>query len=184
MATALSNIRPLSWVGSRSGAPFNVKVKPEGTSETFSAGHLVIMDKSENGIVALTAASGVPSAQAFYGIALDDASGTAGTQLDILVPTPDDLFVASLASAEDTFVAPDVDNVGGAYGLILMDSSNSTVYAVDEGNTNWVIVEEIYGPDITKRSGSVSGSYPTMSAGDRVVFRFLNSVLDTAGSQN
>jgi hypothetical protein len=141
------------------------------------------MDRSENGLVALANTSGVPTSQAFYGIALEDASTTAGTQIDVLIPQPGDVFVASLASAEDTFVAPDVDNVGGAYGLILMDSDNSTVFAVDEANTNWVIVEEIYQPDITKRSGQVGASYPTMSEGDRVVFRFLNSVLDTSGSQ-
>lgn len=183
MATALSNIRPLAWVGSRTGAPANIKIKPEGTSESFSAGHLVIMDRSENGLVALANTSGVPTAATFYGIALEDASTTAGSQIAVLLPTPDDLFVASLATAEDTFVAPDVDNVGGPYGIVLMDSDNSTVFAVDEAQTNWVIVEEIYGPDITKRSGSVSGSYPTMSTGDRVVFRFLNSTLDSSGSQ-
>jgi hypothetical protein len=141
------------------------------------------MDRSENGLVIVADASGVPSAQAFIGFALDAASGTAGTQIEVLIPTPDDLFIASLASAEDTFVAPDVDNIGTLGGLIFMNAANNSVVAVDEGNTNWVYIEDIYGGDIVKRGGEIGSSYPTMTAGDRVVFRFLNSVLDTAGSQ-
>jgi hypothetical protein len=174
----------MRWIGSRTGTPANIKIGREGTSETFGANTLVIWDRSEDGIVAVPTSSGVPSAQAFYAITLEAATGTAGTELDILIPTPDDLFIASLASAEDTFVAPDADNYGIPYGLILTDTSNSSVYAVDEGNTSntWVVLEEIYQGDIVKRGGT-PGSLPTMSVGDRVIFRFLNSVLDTSGSQ-
>jgi hypothetical protein len=174
----------MKWVGSKSGSNPRVIPRSEGTSETFAIGDLVIQDESENGVVGLANTSGVPDAQTFLGIALRAASGTAGTVIPVLIPDPDDYFSAVLASAEGTLVAPDQDHVGDLAGLILMNSANDSVYAVDTGNTNWVKIIEVHRQDIATRGGDPGdATTPTMSTGDRVVFRFLGAVIDSDASQ-
>lgn len=170
----------LTWVKNGSGTPAHVITLPEGASETFKKGALLHYDESENGVVEVARASGVPSAQTMIGIALEDATGTTGTDIDVLIPRIDDIFVAALASDQDTVSAPDIDVIGDAVGLIKLSSTGGagTEYVVDSGNTNWGRIIGLYGPDVEKRGGLTA----TYSAGDRVLFQFLSSVLTSDGS--
>jgi len=164
----------IAWYSNVHGAPSRIVTVPEGTSQTFSKGDLVIYDTSDDGVVIIADTAGVPDAQDFYGIALQDASGTDGTDIDVLVPQAGDLFEASLASAESTEVAPVRSAVTGQpYGLIQMTTGE---YVVDNGNVNWVKVLGLHPADAQLRQ-----SKTTLSAGDRVIFKFLESVLDNAG---
>lgn len=176
----------LEWVKNSRGVPPLIRTYPEGTSETFKKGAPVIYDDSENGVVEITVSAGVPSAQTMLGIALQDASGTNGTDIDVLIPTDDDVFSAWLASDQDTLVAPAQDGVyGELFGLIKGSTTlgAGTEWGVDTGNTNWVVVLDYDYRDVARRGGTanlVSG----MSAGDRVLFRFLGTIIDGAGHQS
>ena len=170
----------LTWVKNSRGTPALIRILPEGSGETFKKGALLHYDESEDGVVEVARAAGVPSAQTLLGIALLDATGTAGTDMDVLIPTADDIFVAAKASDQDTGVAPSIDDIGDGVGLIKLSSTGGagTEYVVDSGNSNWGRVIGIYGPDQEKRGGINS----TFSVGDRVLFQFLSSVVNGDGS--
>ena len=166
----------IEWYSSANGAPTRIVRVPEGTSQSFNKGDLLIYDISDDGVVILPDTSGVPDAQDLYGIALQDASGTDGTEIDVLIPQAGDIFAASLASAESTEVAPVRSAVTGQpYGLIQLTTGE---YVVDNGNTNWVKVLGLHPQDVAVRQ-----SKTTLNAGDRVLFKFLEAVLDNAGDQ-
>lgn len=174
----------LRWVGNEKGTPAHIETYAEGTSETFKAGDLVIYDQSENGIVGLTATSGVPDTVAFLGIALQDASGTAATAIDVLIPNSDDIFSAILCSAIDTTVAPDHDNIGELDSLVKNTSTLDSVYGVLEGGTNdWVKIIKLDPQDQARQGIDPWAATQTGTAGDRVYFKFLTSALDGAGVQ-
>ena len=184
MATALSNLQPLRWVHNSRGVPARVETYPEGTSETFKTGDLVTFDLSEDGLVSLPMTSGVPTSDRFLGIAMTDASGTAGTAIDVLIPQPDDVFSAAIASAVDTAIAPLPDHRGALYAVILMDSSNNSVYAVYTTGTEWVKVFGYDRQDAARRGIDPWGQSWTGTAGDRVYFSFLTSCLDAIGQES
>lgn len=170
----------LEWVSSSTGK-YRVRTYPEGDSETFKKGALLIYDDSEDGVVEVTTSSGVPSAQTFIGIALQDASGVSDADVDVLIPTDDDVFSAPLASDQDTLVAPAADGVyGELFGIIKLSATGGTgtEYVVDTGNTNWVKVIDYDPRDVARRNGIAN-----LAAGDRVLFRFLGAVIDSAGRQ-
>lgn len=175
----------IEWVRNEHGNPPVIRQFPEGASETFKRGNPVIYDDSEDGIVAITVSSGVPSAQTMLGLALEDASGTTGTFLDVLIPTDGDIFSASLLSDQDTLVAPAQDGVyGELFGIIKMSTTAGagTEWGVDNGNTNWVSVIDYDYRDVAARGGT-SKLAANMSAGDRVLFRFLGTIIDSTGRQ-
>lgn len=185
----------IEWVGNMYGADKYYSVKaPEGTSETFKKGAPVIYDVSESGIVEVTRTSGVPDNDDMYGIALEDASGTAQTVLDVLIPRPGDIFSAMLASAAGTLVAPDEDNIGVLYELVKLSTAATNADGQAAAGTEYAVIEDAAGEDtvqiltidprdIQRRNGDL-GAWPTMSKGDRVLFTFTkvhNAV--TVGSQ-
>jgi hypothetical protein len=159
-----------------------VRTYAEGASETFKKGNPVIYDDSEDGVVAIGHSSGVPSAQTMLGIALQDATGTTGSDIDVLIVQPADVFSASLASDETTLVAPAADGVEGElFGIIKLAAGaggDATEWAVDTGNTNWVRVIDYDYRDIGRRGGKAN-----LVAGDRVLFQFLGAIIDSAGHQ-
>lgn len=182
MATAITNIRGIEWMPSYSGSdtPFIV-ILPEAASQTFKAGTLVVYDQSLNGVKAVANTSGVPDAQTFTGIARHDASGTTADPVEVQIPRPNDVFAAALASAENTFVAPDDDNRFALFGLIEMDAANGSVYALDEGNTDWARGAGLMVQDLNFRGKSPTENISGMSTGDRLLFYFLTSVTDAVG---
>lgn len=177
---------PIEWVSNSGGLSPDIREYPEGTSETFKKGALVIFDQSEDGVVEVARAAGVPADQNFLGIALKDATGTAGKIIPVLIPRSGDVFKASLASAEATAVAPSGDDRGRLYGIIKRSTGTPAgSYVLDNANTTWVKVIDINPEDVTKRGGDlVAGTLPTMTADDdALLFRFQEGVLDNAGSQ-
>jgi hypothetical protein len=175
---------PLRWVGNGNGTPEHIETYAEGTSETFLSGDLVIYDQSENGVVALTATSGVPDTVAFLGIARTAASGTPGTAIDVLIPNAGDIFSAILCSAVDTTVAPDHDNIGQLYSLVKNGSTLDSVYGVLEGGTDdWVKVINLDRQDQARQAIDPWAATQTGTAGDRVYFQFLTAALDGSGTQ-
>ena len=171
----------LEWVKNDRGTPALIRTYPEGASETFKKGAPVIYDDSEDGVVEIAVSSGVPSAQTMLGFALQDASGTTGTDIDVLIPQDGDVFSAALLSDQDTLVAPASDGVyGEPFGLIKMSSTAGagTEWGVDNGNTNWVLVIDYDPRDVARRGGISS-----LTAGDRVLFRVLGTIIDSTGRQ-
>lgn len=170
----------LTWVKNSRGTPALVRTFPEGASETFKKGALLHYDESEDGVVEVARAAGVPSAATLLGIALEDATGTTGTDMDVLIPSADDIFIAAVASDQDTVAAPVIDGIGDGVGLIKLSTTGGagTEYVVDTAQSNWGRVIGFYGPDQEKRGGINA----TFSAGDRVLFQFLSSVVNGDGS--
>jgi hypothetical protein len=149
---------------------------PEGTSETFKKGALVAYDLSENGIVEVGRSSGVPTIESCFGIALEDASGTAAADVEILIPSADAEFVCAVATDADTMLAPALDMLGAAVGIVKLSTTGGAgteyvaVYAAtfDESDLEWARCVRFYGPDVEKRGGYAA----TFTAGDRIVIRF------------
>ena len=153
------------------GSPASIQTYNEGTSQTFLKGDLVIWDTSDVGVVAVPASSGVPSNQNFLGIALQDATGTDGTPIAVLIPQPGEQFSSSLAESEGSFKAPigSID-VGEAYGLIKTTSGETVV---DQSNGEWVNVISLHPADVQRRDDK-----ETLQVGDRLIFTFQENVLD------
>jgi len=173
----------LTWEYNESGKPAQIVDYPEGTSETFNKGDLVIFDRSEDGVVGLPNTGGVPTAQDFLGIAQLDASGTQGTRIPVLIPTANDVFSAAVSNNSQTaFTAPAGDDRGRLYGLILMTDGNAP-YAVDINATTWVKVIDVHPQDVARRGKDYLSTLADMTAGDRLTFKFQEAVLDNAGSQ-
>lgn len=182
-----SSLLTIAWVKNETGKPPLIREYLEGTSEQFLKGDLVIMDRSEDGVVALGNSSGVPSARTFLGIAMVDASNvTSGFKgIPVLIPQAGDVFSAGLASAEGTAVVPDEDDRGKAYGLIKTTSGYDAKlpFVVDNANTDWVKVIDLHPQDVQRLGGQFPDSIPTMDAASRVLFQFLSAVVGVDGSQ-
>jgi len=173
----------IEWVKNAAGKPANIRDYPEGTSETFKKGALVIYDRSEDGVVEVALAAGVPSDQNFLGIALKAATGTAAKPIPVLLPQSGDIFKATLASNETTDAAPTGDDRGQLRGLIKKSADGK--FVVDTGNTTWVKVLDINPQDVTKRGLDIVAALASgFTAGeDGVLFQFQEGVLDNAGGQ-
>lgn len=184
----------IEWVGNATGSErYYSRTYPEGDSETFKKGALLEYDDSEDGVVEVDLSSGVPAAKDFIGIALQDASGTSDTDIDVLIVQTGDIFSAMLSSDPSTLVAPTDDNViGELFGLqrLATAATNSagqaaagTEYAIDTGATDWVKVLD-YDPRDSARRNASAVTTTNYVAGDRVLFQFLNSILDGTGRQS
>ena len=176
----------IEWVKNDGGTGPCIREYPEGTSETFKKGAPVVFDRSEDGVVEMPLTAGVPDSQAMLGIALKDATGTAGAVIPVLLPRSGDVFKASVASAQATAVAPVADDRGQLYGIIKRSTGTPAgQYVVDTGNTTWVKVIDINPEDIIKRGGDlVAAAIPTMTSDeDGLIFRFLETVLAKSGTQ-
>jgi hypothetical protein len=172
----------LKWVKNVYGGGAIYKTQPEGTSETYKKGAPLEMDASEDGLVELTLSNGVPDNQTIYGIAQEDATNVTSSfpDVDVLIPRPGDIFSCSLASDQDTLVAPTIDHIGDLVGVIKLSTTggDGTEYVADTGNTNWFKIIDVDRQDVARRGGIGS-----LSAGDRVWVQFLGAILDSAGSQ-
>ena len=173
----------IKWVKNVYGGGAHYQAYPEGDSETYKKGALVIYDLSEDGIVEVTRSSGAVSAATMLGVAVEDATGTSDTTQDILIPRPGDIFEASLASSQTAVVAPDLDNTGQTYGIVKLNSTGGegVEYVVNEGETSTVLVKVIavHPVDVERRGFPATA----LTAGDRVLFQFLASVIDSDGNQ-
>lgn len=176
-----STKQTLTWVKNSSGRPAFIRTLPEGTSETFKKGALLLWDVSEVGVVEGARTSGVPDADSAYGIALEDASGTAGTDIDVLIPQEGDIFMAALASDADTPIAPvAATHIGLGVGIVKLSTTGGagTEYVVSTADDDAGIILDIYGPDVEKRGGRSA----TFSAGDRVLFQFSAGFFSNRGA--
>jgi hypothetical protein len=168
----------LKWSKNVYGGGAIIRDYPEGTSQTYKKGAILVYDLSDDGLTETARSSGVPSAQDFLGLALEDASGTDATVQDVQIPRPGDVFEASLASDQDTMVAPTLDHIGTLVGLIKLSTTGGagTEYVADTGNTNWAKIIDVHPADVERRGGVGS-----LVAGDRVLIQFLGSILDADG---
>lgn len=193
MATSLSNCPALEWVGPPGASGPDIVLYAEGTGETFKKGDLVIQDLSENGIVIMTQGDGgvygdadndeVATVVTNIGIALQDASGTAGTKIAVLKPRSQDRFACAIFATDNTTVtAPVVDDIGSLVDFIKGDSNNGSKTGVLRGTAGlWARIVDISPQDRTHRSGEY-GSEPTYSAGDRVIVQFQSAALTGGGT--
>lgn len=115
---------------SGSGKALYVRSYPEAASQTFKAGELVTLS---SGAVAAAAATG-----SVLGIALKDASGTAGTSIPVHVITPEDLVRIRVYNGT-SIVSSDNATLGASYGFSTV--SNSSVLDTSD-ITNAVFVVE------------------------------------------
>lgn len=175
-----STKQTLTWVKNSRGTPALVRTFPEGASETFKKGALLHYDESENGVVEVARTAGVPDAATLLGIALEDATGTSGTDIDVLIPGVDDVFVVAVASDADTPEAPTIDMIGDLVGIVKLSTTGGagTEYVANSAATTFAKVIGFYGPDQEKRGGINA----TFSAGDRVLIQFISSVVSSDGS--
>lgn len=193
MATTLSNIPALEWVGTPGTSPL-VRDYAEGTGEVFKKGDLVVYDVSEDGVVLAASGDGgvygdtgndeVADNVFNLGIALRDATGTAGSTIPVLLPTADDVFAAVVFSVDNTtVVAPVGDDIGTLVDFIKADSGNGLKTGVLRGTAGlWAKIVDVSPQDRSLRGGGFGASEPTYSAGDRVIVRFQSAALSGKGS--
>ncbi len=194
MATTLSNAPALEWVGSSDGTQPVVKVYAEGTDETFKKGDIVVFDASEDGLVIAAQGDGGVYGDASgddevadnvfnLGIVLQDASGTSGTLLDVLIPRSSDEFAAAICTTDNTtLAAPVVDDIGTHVDFIKFDSNNGSKTGVLRGTAGlWARILDLNRQDTVFRGGTVGGE-PTYVAGDRVIVQFQVAALSGKGS--
>lgn len=187
----------IEWVGSIAGCDkYRTQRYPEGgTSQTFKKGTPVQFDASDDGIIQVDVSSGAPAAAEFLGLALEDATGTADTELDVLIPTAGDIFSAMLASDQDTLVAPTNARIGEiSAGLLKITSTATnnagqaaagTEWVVDTSETNIGVKIIGFDPrDLQLRNVTSLGDPTNLVAGDRVLFTFLSGTLDKVGAQS
>lgn len=127
---------------------------PEAATQTFVRGDLVIIS---SGKVAVAT-----SDDDFFGIALQDATGTTDTSLPVYVPGVDEKFIAEASTTTAQ------TNVGVAYALVMTSGS----MAVNPGSTT---TPAFYIDQLDKRDGATTG------AGGRVIGRFIYTSLDSIG---
>ena len=172
----------LKWSKNVYGGGAQFASEPEGNSESYRIGALVVYSEGENGMIEVARTSGVPDSQFLYGLAQQDAANnTANLNQDYLIPRPGDVFECALASAEGTVVAPTQDSVGDRVGLIKLNDSDAggsgVEYVADTGNTNWAKIIKLHPQDVERRGGVAS-----LVAGDRVLIQFLGTILDSDAS--
>ncbi len=171
----------LKWVKNVYGGGAFYQEYPEGDTETYAKSSIVVYDESEDGIVEVAVTSGVPDLQHILGLAMEDASGTSDQIQDVLIPRPGDVFECSIASDQDTVVAPTLDMVGDRVGIILLSSTGGKgdEYVAHSAATNWAKIINVHPADVERRGGVGS-----LVAGDRVLIQFLSTVLEADGSRD
>ena len=163
----------LTWVRNERGTPANVVTLPEGTSQTYKKGALLMWDVSDVGVVEAARTAGIPDDDSAFGIAYEDASGTDGDNQDVLIPQAGDVFAVSLASDADTMVAPVAGtHLGLGVGIVKLSTTGGagTEYVANTGDDDFAQIVGLYPPDVEKRGGLTA----TFSAGDRVLIQFAS----------
>jgi len=132
-----------------------ITVLPEASgTQTFKRGDLVIFS---SGTVAVAT-----TGEDVFGVAMNDASGTANTDTEVYVIQPGDKFIAEATATTA------VTNQGNAYLLGVTSGS----MGVDTSSTS---TPGFYIDALDPRDG------PTTGAGGRVIGRFIYSSIDGIG---
>lgn len=155
------------WKYRKGGGQPEVKIFPEAASQTYKAGAPLVFDTSDEAVKLATVTT-----VSFIGIALKDATGTTGKDAPVLIPTPLDVFTATIsASGANLAAAHDKNNIGVKYGWIASTvAGQTTKYTIDEDNTtnNWILPIGVY-TDVDEPEGT---------AGGRLYFQFLTTPLE------
>lgn len=181
----------LKWVKSLDGSPPDYRLYPEEASQTFVTGAPLRFDGTSGEVEELTEAGGgdnEASALELLGFAANDASGTAGSLVNVLIPRPMiDVFEAPLftSDAGDTLDTPVVGFLGQHVGIVRTDGTPATYtdneewgLITGEASTNsWVRIIDFHPQDVALRGGDAT-AVPTFSAGDRMLCVFLSAVFD------
>lgn len=146
-------------MGTMGFAPLNPQASrvtwlPEGATQTFVAGDLVIISSGK--VAVMTDDDDV------FGIAMAAATGTTDTQLPVYAIHASDKFIAEASTTTA------VSNQGVAYALVVTSGS----MAVNPGSTT---TAAFYIEQLDKRDGATTG------AGGRVIGRFIYTSLDSIG---
>src|SRR3990172_5661060 len=99
----------VEWVRNEHASPKTIRSYAEEASQTFKKGAAVVLDSTSKEVEELATTAGVPNSVILLGFALEDATGTAGSEIDVLIPQPGDVFTAAVLTDQDTTVAPDYD---------------------------------------------------------------------------
>lgn len=160
----------IEWAGKLGGdrsGPGVIHLPEAGTPGSYKKGDPVIFDLSDDGVK--LASVGTVNAT---GIAARNQVGTAQQLVPVIIPTPQDLFVATIsASGANSAAAHNQDNLADAYGWIRSTESGQTAkQTVDFDNTSnaWILPLKLYEAD------------PEGTAGGRVVFRFIMTAFEAA----
>lgn len=167
----------LTWVKNSRGTPANYVTKEEGSTQSFKKGAVLDLSSTAQ-LLEADRSSGALVEDAIYGLAAEDATGTQGTELDVLIPSADDEFICALASDADTVIAPgagatsQIGAVGGIVKLSTTGGAGTEYVFLAGGTTGDCKIIDFWKPDVEKRGGVSS-----LVAGDRVVIRFLDATL-------
>jgi len=132
-----------------------ITILPEASgTQTFKRGDLVIFSSG-------TVTVATDDLEVF-GVAMNDASGTANTDTEVYVIQPGDKFIAEASTTTA------VTNQGNAYALVMTSGS----MAVNTGST---ATPGFYIDSLDPRDG------PTTGAGGRVIGRFVYESIDGIG---
>ena len=131
-----------------------ITVLPEAGTQSFVRGDLVIISSGK--VAVMTDDDDI------FGVAMNDASGTADTDCYVYVIQPGDKFIAEASTTTA------VTNQGVAYALVVTSGS----MAVNPGSTT---TAAFYIDALDPRDG------PTTGAGGRVIGRFIYTSIDGIG---
>ena len=155
----------IEWRYRKGGGQPDIREYPESASQTFKAGAILVYDTSDEAVKAA-----VDTVVQMRGLAEKDASGVTGKAVPVLVPTPLDVFSATVSNAGANLAAAhDADNIDKKYSWILStETGQTTKLTIDEADAGnlWVVIEDLDPRD------------PAGTAGGRVYFRFLNTPLE------
>lgn len=124
----------------------------EGASQTFKAGHMVVLSSGK-----IVKGASDPTAATVVGVAAEDASGTTDRKIGVYVADENAEFKANVQDTGALALA----NVGTAYGVVL-DATND-IFRVDLSDTTNTRVRVT---ELIDEVGDVNGL---------VVFKWLNA---------
>ena len=129
------------YYGVKGGATNAVQIFPEAAGQSFKAGDLVT--SSSGSVAALAASDGAitNAGNKVLGVALRDASGTAGTSIPVKVIGDEDLVLLPVYHATASSAKPANGTVGsqyqlvrsgGVYGIAIDQTSNPVAILCDK----------------------------------------------------
>ena len=179
----------VEWVRNDNGTPRVIRQYAEEASQTFKKGAAVALDTTSKEVEELSTTSGVPDSVILLGFALEDATGVAGSPIDVIIPQVGDVYEAAVLTDEDTLVAPNYGtDVGENYALIKMSSTagDGDEWGLERAAgeaSPFVKVVNLQPQDAARRGVDPFAVGSVLNAGDRVLFTVLQSVLDTEPQQ-
>ena len=179
----------VEWVRNEHASPKTIRTYAEEASQTFKKGAAVVLDSTSKEVEELATTAGVPNSVILLGFALEDATGTAGSEIDVLIPQPGDVFTAAVLTDQDTTVAPDYDtDVAENYALIKMSATagDGEEWGLERAAGEASPFVEVIGldpRDATRRGVDPNAVASALNAGDRLLFKVLATVLDDEPQQ-